>query len=151
VGGAPPQRSLEQSAGDVQGEPSASGVAVQTGTPLAPATQVPRQQSPSCTHGVPFERHAPGPKSHRDVWSSQMAQQGLPPPEVQFSPVARQVATGSMAHLESVCEQTPPQQSALVAHASPTCLQRVPPQTPWLQATEQQSSARVHGAPSATQ
>jgi hypothetical protein len=112
---------------------------------------VPRQQSPPCTQGDPFGRHAPGPKSHRDVWLSQTLQHGLPPPEVQFSPLARQAATGSIAHLPSVCEQRSPQHSALVAHASPFCLQRVPPQAPWLQAAEQQSSARVQGAPSATQ
>jgi hypothetical protein len=93
VGGAPPHRPLAQSAGDVHGEPSASGVAVQTGTPLAPAAHVPRQQSLACTQGEPFGRHAPGPKSHRDVWLSHAAQHGLPPPDVQFSPVARQAAT----------------------------------------------------------
>jgi hypothetical protein len=56
-----------------------------------------------------------------------------------------------MAHLPSVGEQMPPQHSAFAAHVSPSCLQNVPPQTPWLQATPQQSSERVHGAPSARQ
>jgi hypothetical protein len=151
VGGAPPQRPLAQSVGDMQLAPSASGAAVQTGTPAAPGEQVPRQQSPFCTQGVPFGRQLPAPKSQRDVVSSHAAQHGVPPPDVQFSPVGRHVATGSMMHLRSVVEQMPPQQSALMAHASPYCLQSAPPHAPALQASEQQSSARVHAAPSGRQ
>jgi hypothetical protein len=135
----------------MQAAPSASGAAVQTGTPAAPGEHVPRQQSPSCTQGVPFDRQGPAPKSQREVMSSQAPQHGEPPPEVQFSPVGRHVAIGSMMHLRSLVEQMPPQQSASTAHASPFCLQSAPPQAPPLQATEQQSSARVQAAPSARQ
>jgi hypothetical protein len=151
VCGARPQRPLAQSAGDVHAAPSASGIAVHTGTPLAPREQVPRQQSPSCTQGVPFGRQTPAPKSQREVALSQVPQHGVPPPDVQFSPVGRHVALGSMMHLPSVVEQIPPQQSASSAHASPFCLQRTPPHAPALQASEQQSRARVQAAPSARQ
>jgi len=96
--GAPPQPALQQSAADEHDAPSARHAAVHTRTPPDAAPHVPRQQSASPLHGVPFGRHGPGPKSHRLSWVSHEAQHAAPPPDVQSSPVARQLATASSAH-----------------------------------------------------
>jgi hypothetical protein len=98
VAGAPPHRAVQQSAADAHEVPSAMHGAVHERTPFEAGPQVPRQQSVSCAHGVPFARHGPGPKSQRLFCVSQAAQHAVPPPELQSSPVARQLATESSAH-----------------------------------------------------
>jgi len=149
VGGDPPHRPEQQSAADPHVVPSAWHGAVHTVTPASPCTHEPRQQSPSTPQIAPRGRHCPAPKSQRSLVVLQATQHG--DDDSHASPVARHVAAGSSAHFPSMVEQTPEQQSALATHASPSCVQKAPPQVPPWQAIEQHSIARLHCAPSALQ
>lgn len=118
------------------------------------AVHWPRQQlpaPPSGAHAAPVPRHVSAPKTQRGLGRtslSQTPQQVVPPPEVQVSPVGRQLVTFT---LQRPLSQRWPQQSTFAAQFSPDTLQSAPPQRPLLQASEQHSSARVQATPSPKQ
>ncbi len=114
----------------------------------AACVQAPLQQSPATPHGAPTDLHAPGPRSQ--LLFTQSAQQPGPPPELQSSPVARHPALVSSAHFLST-PHVPEQHVCPVTQSSPSRVQRLWPQTPPLQPTEQQSWATAHDSPSRLQ
>jgi hypothetical protein len=147
--GDPVHARLQQSASDEHAAPLARHGAVHTEVrPVV--TQLPRQQSASALQSDPGARHGPGPRSHRFGRTEQTPLQQLPATS-QPSPVPWQGVPGAGAQSRSVPSQNPEQQSAVPAQTSPRRRQSAPPQTPALQAIEQQSSALAHGAPSAAQ
>ena len=150
VPGLPVQPPAQHSSFVVQDPPAATHVEVQTETPAPFAAHDPLQHASPALHGASRGRHGPEPKSHRPLVESQSAQHGGTAIEVQDSPVGRQRAA-VMTHKPIAVAHSPEQQSPFELQASPASVHRVVPHVPALQPSEQQSAARVHGAPSTRQ
>jgi hypothetical protein len=131
-------------------DPSAAQAEVHKSRPVPSSAHVPLQQSTLVMHTILFGRHdGATPGSQRFVASSHRPQHGWPPPEVQFSPLARQIADDSRAHLLPLLEShSLEQQSASTVQFEPTIRHSMPPQRPLWHASEQQSLARAHETPS---
>jgi hypothetical protein len=116
-------------------------------------SHAPRQHCPSVVHAAFSPRQVSAPNMQRfGSWlSSQTSvQQPRPEPDVQVSPVGRQLRLArSIWH--SPPWQMSEQHSAFVAQVSLSTLHRPPPQRPPKQPSEQQSSAFAQATPSAKQ
>jgi hypothetical protein len=114
-------------------------------------SQTPRQHCASVVQAALSPRQVSLPKRHRlgsTVSSQTSVQQPRPEPDVQVSPVGRQLR---FARSTWHCPpwQMFEQQSAFAAQLSLSTLHSPPPQRPPKQPSEQQSSAFVHATPSA--
>ena len=152
VDGNPPHAPLQQSSFELQPLPGPRHIAVHTGIPCESAMHLPRQQSESVTQGLDVSRQppgpTPGPTSQRLVGSHTPEQHSKPASPLHDSPLGR--------HASEVAMQRPPshrpeQQPLSSTHVPSTTLQMAPPHWPPLQASEQQSCASSHGAPSLSQ
>jgi hypothetical protein len=149
--GFPSQRPEQQSSLVAQTTAFSAHAEVHTGTPPSVGEQLPLQQVSPEAHGAPRGRHGPPPNSQRPVVVSQPPQHGgMSAPPWHVSPGSRQ-RFAVRRQMLSGAWHSPEQQSAFWVHVSPARAQSAPPQTPPLQASEQQAAADVHGVPSTAQ
>jgi hypothetical protein len=114
-------------------------------------SQMPRQHCASVVQAAASARQVSAPKSHRfgsTVSLHTVVQQPRPEPDVQVSPVGRQLRF-ARSTWHSPPWQMFEQHSAFVVQASLSTLHSPPPQRPLKQPSEQQSSAFVQATPSA--
>jgi hypothetical protein len=150
---APPvQVAEQQSAPTMHGAPGGAHGVWQVRPPPGDGRHSPWQQSVAAAQVAPGPRQVSAPKSHRSVAALHtIEQQVVPPPEVQVSPVGRQPGCRSTTHCPRAWSHMFEQQSASTLQSSLTTRHSGPPHAPPVHASEQQSSARVHGAPSPKQ
>ena len=124
------------------------------GVSQSPPLQIPWQQSLSTVHVAPCAAHEALPASQRWVCLSQtIEQQPLCGPELQFSPIPRQVVFAmSSWHIRPfpVSMQMFEQQSPFAVHGVLSSPHSAPPHVPPLQFKLQQSVAFAQVWPSAT-
>ena len=148
---APAVQLLEQQpAALVQAPPTGAHGVLQT---CAVGSQTPRQHCASAVHAALSPRQVSLPNMQRfgsALSSHTLVQQPRPEPDVQVSPVGRQLRFAKSTW-HSPPWQMSEQHSAFAVHASLSTLHSPPPQRPLKQPSEQQSSDFVQATPSAKQ
>jgi hypothetical protein len=148
--GFPAQSPVQQSSFVLHDAPALAHADVQTETPASVGVHEPLQQVSPAPQGALRGRQGPVPKAHRPLALSHPPQQGSKGVPVQVSPAARH-GDAPMLHTWNGVAHSPEQQSPSTEQEPPASAQIAPPQIPPLHASEQQSDASVHAAPSIRQ